>query len=207
MIILVISLFGWLFTNEVEVKYVTVKYAKSTEITSVIGNDINIPRISKWNNDDFIVVEFFTETDLLKLSKKVKGFKRFDIYFCDQPKGIDRLALLDIYSGGDNLSNMSFNSNLKLRRDKKSKLYKYNLILFIVWDRQWELPSTYQKSSGRKYYLKHDLRAKPEDVCVSFVSWDLFVQTLKSQEIRITKSDLRKVVEGGTISKVLHPRR
>ena len=194
---LVLSVFfgGCAFTHEVEIKKHSAQYVKRSDIGSVIGGDVNLPLVKDWTMGDFVVIEIYTEQDLLELSTETGSSLFPDLHFCEQPEKEVLLGIHEIYAEGESITSSRLSDRVMERNAQEidDALHKYDVVLFLEWDKERKLPESSKKDKSQNHYLKYDLREKAEDVCLSLRGSN-FVQRLKSNQVRLTKLDIRKVI-------------
>ncbi len=181
---------GCISVCEIEIKRQSVKYIKRADIGSFIGADVNLPLESKWANGDFIVLEFFSNENLVEFVRK-HGVNLFvDMSFCDQPEKEVILGATDVYFNGKSII------DLKLSGDypkESSEDNRYEIVIFLIWDKDRKLPESSSKVDGGIYYLKFDLDKQPKDICLSLKGGNP-AKTVRSNQLKLTQTEIETVI-------------
>jgi len=193
----VLSVFfgGCAFTYEVEVKNYSAKYVKRSDIGSVIGADVNLPLVKDWTVGDFFVIEIYTEKNLLELVTETGSSLFPDLHFCEQPEKEVLLGIHEIYAEGESITSSRL-SNRGIERNThgiNGALHKYDVVLFLAWDKERKLPESSRKSGRELYYLKFNLDKQPKDICLSLKGGNL-VKTIRSNQVRLTQAEIETVI-------------
>ena len=161
---LILSVFfgGCVLTHEVEIKNHSAKYVKRSDIGSVIGDDVNVPLFTYWTTGDFIVLEIYTRTDLLELATEIGSILFVDSHFCEQPKKEVILGIPRIYVEGESITSVILNDRVTERNAQGigDTLHKYDIALFVAWDKERKTLETLKKDKSQNHYVKKKIPSK-----------------------------------------------
>lgn len=183
-----------LIAHEVKIKNHSLARVDKSDMERIIGDDINLPLIANYPGNNFIVLQFESEEDLLDLIGDMHANLSSDSYFCESPTQEVILLVPGIYWNGSNIKRLKLEdrSRRTIGGDQQD-WYKYKMVLFPAWNIDREAPGS---PGGGSYFMKYDLSKDPKDICVS-ISGGNMVQTIQSNTLMITAAEIQKVLKTG----------
>lgn len=180
-------IYGCATNYPVDLNLVSVSKIKRSDISEVVGDDENLPIIEYWTSSDFLKVDVSTKEDLAYYANKTDSTLNVGAYFCDSPEKVVLLGLSSIYMEGVRVSGMA---GLEGIDASKENLFVYDLVLFVTWDKERDLPGALKKDKDQLVYLQFDLEKDPLDICLS-VGGGNMTNSYRSNVIRISRNQIK----------------
>lgn len=193
--VLGILLAGCTATHEIDIKDYRLKLVPRSDIVEVIGKDEGSPLVKHWASGDFLVVEFYTPVDLTDLKTRSSYTVLPVMQFCEQPRLPVILGIGQVYHDGESVTDIRINDHLGNTTDLESEdgLYKYDIVVFLAWEKLRELPISDRELYGREYYAKYDLRSNPIAICIQLGGGN-YVDRIDSNQIILEKPDIKRAI-------------
>lgn len=148
----------------------------------------------KGYNGRLIKVDLTTKEDLLAYSGKKNLLLSDQVVFCDMPEKHLLISPFGLFVDKQEV-NLLLASGLQDERqystDDKGK-YIYSLFLFEVWEKEYELPISFQNDDQRHYW-KFDLAKTPFDVCITISGSSAAKANFVSNEVILSKEVIRSM--------------
>ena len=186
----ILFLSGCISVSEVEIKKQSVKYIKRANIDSFIGDDVNLPLVSKWTSGDFIVVELTSSENLAEFVRKHEANLFVDMHFCVQPKLEVLLGVPDVYWGAKSIIDLKLSDGHSKESNGQNK---YEVVIFSEWNKKRKLPESSKKVGRELYYLEYDLDKEPKDICLSLKGGNV-IKAVRSNQIKLTATEIEEVI-------------
>lgn len=170
---------------------------ENEEVTSIVGDDSNLPILNYWVDGDLIVVNVKSSKNFAQFVKKYDASLIVESYFCSEPDTPVILGLPHIYSGSANVSVSAADDDLRVRPqplESTEAVYSYQFVLFQKWGKVQKVSFSAGGTSEKKeYYALYDFGEEARDVCVNLRFSDM-VSMQVSNKLVISKEHLEKAL-------------